>query len=122
MKDKAFPDSMNETERRAWLSDSIVENFLVNSKSDDYRNIDKTMLENYHKFGCNMSIKVHFLNSLLKQFPDNLGAISDEQAERFRQDIKVMEERYQKRWDIHMMADYCWSIEQKCFGKAHSRR
>ena len=103
---------MNKTERQAWLSFvSVVENFLGNTKSDDYRNIVETMLENYHKLGCNMSIKVHFLNSHLEQFPDNLGAVSDEQAEHFHQDIKVMEERYQKRWDIHMMADYCWSIQ-----------
>ena len=123
MKDNAFPSSMNETERQAWLSFvSVVENFLGNTKSDDYRNIIETMLGNYHKLGCNMSIKVHFLNSHLEQFLDNLGAVSDEQAERFHQDIKVMEERYQKRWDIHMMADYCWSIQRKCCAKAHSRR
>ena len=117
MKDNAFPNSMNETERQAWLTFvSVVENFLSNIKSDDCRKVVETILENYHKLGCNMSIKVHFLNSHLEQFR------SDEQAERFHQDIKVMEERYQKRWDIHMMADYCWSIPQKCFGKAHSRR
>ena len=97
MKDNAFLNSMNKTERQAWLSFvSVFENFLGNTKSDDYRNIVETMLENYHKLGCNMSIKVHFLNSHLEQFPDNLGAVSDEQAERFHQDIKVMEERYQK--------------------------
>ena len=39
MEDNAFPNSMNETERQAWLSFvSVVENFLVNTKSDDYRN------------------------------------------------------------------------------------
>ena len=75
MKDNAFLNSMNETERQAWLSFvSVVENFLGNTKSDDYRNIVETMLENYHKLRCNMSIKVHFLNSHLEQFPDNLGA------------------------------------------------
>ena len=75
MKDNAFPNSMNGTERQAWLSFvTVVENFLGNTKSDDYRNIVETMLENYHKLGCNMSIKVHFLNSHLELFPDNLGA------------------------------------------------
>ena len=87
MKDNAIPNSMNETERPAWLSFvSVDENFLGNSQYDDYRNIVETMLENYHKFGCNMSIKVHFLNSHLEQFTDNLGAVDDEQAKRFRQD------------------------------------
>ncbi|UYV77462.1 hypothetical protein LAZ67_15001094 [Cordylochernes scorpioides] len=40
----------------------------------------------------------------------NLGAYSDEQGERFHQDMKVMEERYQGVWDCHMMADYCWNL------------
>ena len=79
VKDNAFPSSMNETERRARLSFvSVVEKFLGNTKSDDDRNIVETMLENYHKPGCNMSIKVHFLNSHLEQLPDNLAAASDE--------------------------------------------
>ena len=52
MKDDTFPNSMNETERQAWLSFvSVVENFLGNTKSDDYRNIVETMFENYHKLG-----------------------------------------------------------------------
>ena len=63
VKDNAFPNSMNETERRARLSVSVVKNFLGNTKFNDYRNIVETMLENYHKLGYNMSIKVHFLNS-----------------------------------------------------------
>ena len=37
--------------------------------------------------------------------------MSDEQGERFPQNIKTMEEHYQGRWDNQMMADYCWSIK-----------
>ena len=69
-----------------------------------------------------MSIKMHFLNSHLQLFPANLGDVSDEQGERFHQDIKVMEDRYQGRWDIHMMVDYCWSIQRDCTGRLHSRK
>ena len=43
-----------------------------------------------------MSIKVHFLHSHLDRFPENLSDFSKEQGERFYQDIKVMEERYQE--------------------------
>ena len=56
-----------------------------------------------------MSIKVHFLFSHLDQFPDNLGDHSDEQGERFHQDLKVKEDWYMGRWDISMFEDYCWS-------------
>ncbi len=48
----------------------------------------------FHVLGCNMSIEMHFLNSRLEQYPANLGDVSDEQIERFHQDIKVMEDRY----------------------------
>ena len=50
-----------------------------------------------------MSIKVHFLFSHLERFPDNLGDYSEEQGERFHQDIKTMEKIYQGRWDQHIM-------------------
>jgi len=67
-------------------------------------------MEKLKKLHINMSIKIHFLFNLFENFPENLGAVSDEQGEYFHQDIKVMESRYQGRWDIHMMADYCWSF------------
>ena len=46
----------------------------------------------------------------MDKFPDNLGAVSDEPGERFHQDLMAIEERHQGRWDRHMLADYCWSI------------
>ena len=57
-----------------------------------------------------MNIKVHYLHSHLSEFPENLGNVSEEQGERFHQDVKVMEERYQGQWNCNMMADYCWSL------------
>ena len=66
-----------------------------------YKDLVQTLLDSYHRLGCNMSIKVHFLNSHLDEFPANLGDVSDEHGERFHQDIKIMEERYQGRWNTH---------------------
>lgn len=54
-----------------------------------------------------MTYKLHFLYSHLDYFPENLGDYSEEQGERFHQDIKEMERRYQGRWDINKMADFC---------------
>ena len=68
-----------------------------------------------------MSIKVHFLHSHLDRFPE-LGDVSDEQGERFHHDIKKMEERYQGRWDIKMMADYCWNLKGDVPDSKHSRK
>lgn len=54
-----------------------------------------------------MSIKVNELHSHLDFFPHNLGGFSEEQGELFHQNINVMEDRKQGRWNIHMMADSC---------------
>ena len=62
--------------------------------------------------GSNMSIKLHFLNSHIEYFPENLGAVSEEQGERFHQDLKELEDRYQGRWNSSMMADYCWLLKR----------
>ena len=59
-----------------------------------------------------MCIKVHFLHSHLDKFPDTWSYVSDEQGERFYQDIKTMEECYPGWWDKLMMADNCWSIKR----------
>ena len=38
--------------------------------------------------------------------------MSDEQRERFYQDIKIIEKHYRGQWDKRMMADYHWSYQK----------
>ncbi|GBM89814.1 hypothetical protein AVEN_143992-1 [Araneus ventricosus] len=45
------------------------------------------MLAFFQDFGCNMSLKIHFLDFHLNFFPDNCGQVSDEHSEHFHQDI-----------------------------------
>jgi hypothetical protein len=59
-----------------------------------------------------MGLKVHFLNAHLDYFLENHGAVSEEQGERFHQDIKEMETRYQGRWNVNRMGDYCWLLQR----------
>ena len=80
-----------------------------------------TMRTAFKHQGARMSIKIHFLFNHLDSFPENLGAVSEEQGERFHQDMKVMEDRYQGRWDVVMMADYCWSLMRETATK-HARK
>ncbi|GBP74960.1 hypothetical protein EVAR_60887_1 [Eumeta japonica] len=128
MKDTDFIKVMTVSESDAWKSFVlVVENFLGNHKAPNYEEIVQNMLTNFQTLGANMSIKLHYLRNHLDKFPDNLGNYSEEQGERFHQDLKVMEERYQGRWDCHMMADYCWSLKRDCplknyKIKAHKRR
>ncbi|KAF2361910.1 hypothetical protein FHG87_007339, partial [Trinorchestia longiramus] len=53
------------------------------------------MLQFCEDMGCRMSLKIHFLHSHLNFFPPNLGAVSNENGERFHQDITEMESNYQ---------------------------
>ena len=54
--------------------------------------------------------------------PYNIGDVSDEQGERFHQDIKIMEESYQGRWVESMMAYYCWSSQRETVNIMHRRK
>ena len=79
------------------------------------------MLTAFRTLGCSMSIKMHYLNSHMDRFPENLGSMSDEQGERFHQDMKEMETRYQGRWNAVMMVDYCWTLKRDLPAGQHSR-
>jgi len=69
--------------------------------------------------GCNMSLKIHFLESHLDFFPENLSEVSDEHSGRFHQDIMAMEKKYQGKWTSRMLADYCWTLTPNT-GESHT--
>ena len=114
---------MTDTESAAWQSFVLVtQNFLGNQKAENYEELVEGMFSKFKDLGVKMSIKIHHLFSHLDRFPANLGDLSDEHGERFHQDIKVMKEKYQGRWDAHMMADYCWSVQRHCLAASYSRK
>ena len=57
-----------------------------------------------------MSLKVHILDAHLDKFKENMGAHSEEQGERFHQDILDFEHRYQGQYNKNMMGDYIWGL------------
>lgn len=69
-----------------------------------------------------MSLKVHFLHSHLDFFPENLGDVSDEHGERFHQEMKTMEQRYQGFWDERMLGDYIWFLIRETDQKKNKRK
>ena len=118
MMDDRFTDTLTEIEEDAWNAfKEVVKKFLGNIKGRLYKEIVRNMLDKFILLGCNMSLKLHFLASHLYYFPPNLGAVSEEQGERFHQDLKNVE----RRWDVNMMADYCWSIARDDPSREHSR-
>ena len=50
------------------------------------------MLKAFCDLECKMSVKLHFVNSHLGQFSENLGDVSEEQGEQFHQDLKIIED------------------------------
>ena len=122
MNDHEFPSSMSKEEFYAWDAFvKVVKNFFGNKKASNYKELVANLLSSFEDIVAKMSIKFHFLHSHLDCFPENLGALSDEQGERFHQDVKEMEERYQGRWDAIMLADYCWSIKRDSVA-THNRK
>jgi len=69
------------------------------------------LLTSHKAMRRNMRLKINFLQLHLDFFPENLGEVSDEQSERFHQDIMTMEKRYQDKWTSSILADYCWSLK-----------
>lgn len=123
MKDNEFTSLLVSVELQAWNSFvEVVHKFLGNNKSHDYEKVVQQMVTNFQALGCRMSIKMHFLDSHVDYFPANLGTYSEEQGERFHQDICAMERRYQGRWNVSMMADYCWSLKRSDSASDYRRK
>jgi hypothetical protein len=76
----------------------------------------------YKAMGCNMPLKVHFLDSHLDFFPKNVRAVNNEHGERFHQDISNMEKQYQGKWILSMWADYCWTLKRDVPQVTYSRK
>ena len=112
IRDPEFENSMNEVGLEAWKAIVlVVKNFLDNNKARNYAELVNNMLTVFRKLGCNMSVKMQCLFSHMYRFLENLGSMSDEQGERFHQNQKEMETRYQGHRDAVMMADYCWNLK-----------
>jgi hypothetical protein len=113
---------MTEIEEDAWNAfKEIVKKFFGNIKDPLNKETVRNMMDKFKLLGCNMSLQLHFLASHLDYFPPNLGAISEEQGERFHQDLKDVERCYQGRWDVNIMANYCRSIASDDPSREHSR-
>lgn len=111
MKCKEFISKMKPDEKKAWQSfRMVIENFLGNNKSTNYKFLVQDLLKNLKQLNIKMTYKIHFLHAHLDKFPVNLGDFSEEQGERFHQDIKVIETRYSGAWNVNMMADFCWML------------
>jgi len=65
-----FDENLNETERNAWLPfKRICKDFLGNQKAANYQDVVKELLTSYKAVVCNMSLKIHVLETHLNFYP-----------------------------------------------------
>ena len=69
-----------------------------------------------------MSLKVHFLESYLNFFHENLEDISDKHGKRFHQDIAMIDKTFKGKCSTGMLADYCWSIKRNTSELLHKQQ
>ena len=65
----------------------MIREFLSTTKASNYRNLVDMMLQNFQGLGARITIKLHHLFGHLDYFAKNLGDVSEEQEEKFHQDI-----------------------------------
>ena len=70
---------MTSTEKRAQLSFKKVEQFLGNVKILDWKKEVSRMVHTSQKLNGLMSLKLHFMDSLVEYFPEIFGDYSEEQ-------------------------------------------
>ena len=123
LQDSEFDQALFGKEKLTWQAFKLVATkFLGNTKADNYMELVSNLLKAYSRMGCNMSFKIHFLDSHLDFFPPNCEKISDEHGERFHQDISSMEKRYQGKLRPSMLADFCWITSRDAPFTAHKRQ
>jgi hypothetical protein len=86
-------------------------------KAGNYRDIVADLVISYKAMGCNMSLKVHFLDSQINFFPKNLWSVSNEHGERFHQDISTVVKRYQGKWNTVYWLIISGHLEEKFHGQ-----
>ena len=64
------------------------------------------LLVKYSNTSWRMLIKIHFYIHLHFS-PPNFGAVSDQRGEKFHQNVLLIENLCQPKWDESMMSDYC---------------
>ena len=123
MADNGFQERLNTLEFAAWEGFKlVVNNFLGNYRHNEYADMVDNMLKAYENLESRMPLKMRFLHLHLDLFPPNLGAVRDEQGERFRNDISVMESRYRGRSDANTMGDFCWFLLRDCKRSSYKRK
>ena len=73
LQDSEFDQALFGKEKLAWQAFKLVATkFLGNTKADNYIELVSNLLKAYSRMGCNMSLKIHLLDSHLDFFSTKL--------------------------------------------------
>lgn len=82
----------------------------------------QVMLTNFCILGKKRScIKIHYIFNHLDIFSESIDGLTEEQGERFQQDIRLIEKRFLGRWNAQMMSDIWWNNIRDCTQKIHKK-
>ena len=116
-----FDKTLSQAELSTWQSlKTVVANFLGNHRSAEYKKGIEDLQKVFRLLGTRMTVKLHFLRLPLDNFQTS-GKLSQEQGKWFQQDIWIMEEHYQGRWNVNFLTDYCWCLTWDAVAAEHSR-
>ena len=123
MLNEEFDKMLNTNKLEAWKCfKRVCLKVLVSYKAENFEDLVANLLHSYNVFDCKMSLKVHFFESHIKIFHENLGDVSDDHGERFQQDIDIIEKRFKGKYSVGMLQDYFWSIKRDASELLHERR
>lgn len=120
---KDLPKALKTEEYHAFSClKEVSENFLGNERAPNYRQLIKDMMKSYEKLDINITIKMHSLICHLDLFKNSCGAFSDEQGERFHQDLKTNEDEYAGKNMARALGRYCWKLIRETDPNIHKRQ
>lgn len=103
-----FQQLQNNEEKRSWYSCKVVAHgFNRNHRAEN----DEELITDIIISGYRMSLKMHMLHSHFDK--DNIEAYSEEQGERFHQDIMQFDKRYQDRYTESILGDNIWGFKRE---------
>ena len=110
IRDQAFERDITDDKQRAWNAFRDVDtSFLGYRRAFNYKYLVEELLTSYQILGCNMSVKIHFLNSHVDFFLENV-------------DTAAMEGRSKGKWSPLMLVVYCFTLMRDTPNSTSSRQ
>jgi hypothetical protein len=121
--DQKLPELMSKEQRHALnCLKEVCSKFLGNIRPLNHKDIIANFIQSFRALNINVTIKIHSLICHLDEFRNNCGDYSDEQGERFHQDFRITQERYNGKNIANGMGFYCYSKIRAKDPKQHKRQ